>query len=472
MIELRPQAGPQEAFLKSVADIAIYGGAAGGGKTYALLLEPLYHTSNPNFGATIFRRTSPQILNEGGLWDTSETIYSHVGAKGITNPCRWRFNTGAKIEFHHMQHEKNRIDWQGAQIPLIGWDELAHFTEKQFFYLLSRNRSTCGVKPYVRATTNPDPDSFVKQLINWWLDDDDEYANQDKAGVLRWMQRIEEVIYWFDSEKEAIEYAEDTGHHGLMPKSVTFIPSSIYDNSILMKSNPDYLANLMALQRVERLQLLKGNWKVRAEAGELFDRNWFEIVDTVPYSENKVRCWDRASTVPSEVNHDPDWTAGASMSRINNTFFIEDMQRDRKTPGGVKAMVKNTASRDAKHCTIVLFKDPAQAGVVEIDDYITLLNMYNVRTLVETKKKYLRWLPLSAQAEQGRVKLLRAPWNNAFLNEAENVSMDGKSHDDQIDAASGAYEWLVQHSASSLGDQKSNNSNKKPITAGMRNARF
>ena len=98
--------------------------------------------------------------------------------------------------------------------------------------------------------------------------------------------------------------------------------------------------------------------------------------------------------------------------------------------------------------------------------------MYNVRTLVETKKKYLRWLPLSAQAEQGRVKLLRAPWNDAFLNEAENVSMDGKSHDDQIDAASGAYEWLVQHSASSLGDQKSNNSNKKPITAGLRNARF
>lgn len=471
MTELRPQVGPQESFLKSIADIAIYGGAAGGGKTYALLLEPLYHTSNPNFGATIFRRTSPQILNEGGLYDTSETIYSTIGARGITNPCRWRFNSGAKIEFHHMQHEKNRTDWQGAQIPLIGWDELTHFTEKQFFYLLSRNRSTCGVKPYVRATTNPDPDSFVKRLIDWWLDDDGEYADQDKAGVIRWMQRIDETIYWFNSESEAIEYAGDTGNIGLIPKSVTFIPSSVYDNKIMMQHNPEYLANLMALPRVERLQLLEGNWKVRSEAGELFDRNWFEIVDAVPYNENKVRCWDRAATVPSETNPDPDYTAGCSMSRINDTFFISDIQRARKTPGGVKAMVKNTASRDDKTCTIVLFKDPAQAGVVEIDDYITLLQKYNVRTLVETKKKYLRWLPLSAQAEQGRVKLLRGPWNDAFLNEAENVAMDGKAHDDQIDAASGAYEWLVQHSASSLGDQKTVTS-KKPIMAGIRNEKF
>src|SRR5690554_534113 len=70
-----PQAGPQEQFLKSKADIAIYGGAAGGGKTWALLLEPLSHIANPGFGGVIFRRTTVQVRNEGGLWDESARMY-------------------------------------------------------------------------------------------------------------------------------------------------------------------------------------------------------------------------------------------------------------------------------------------------------------------------------------------------------------------------------------------------------------
>lgn len=469
MIELKPQPGPQEEFLRSNADIAIYGGAAGGGKTYALLLEPIYHIGVQDFGATIFRRTSPQITNEGGLWDTSSEIYSLIGGNGITNPFRWTFQKGTKIEFHHLQHEKNIYDWQGAQIPLIGYDELTHFTERQFFYLLSRNRSTCGVKPYIRATTNPDPDSFVKSLISWWLDDNGEYADESKAGVIRWMVRVQDEIHWFNTHNEAVDYCLDLGIESLLPKSVTFIPSSVYDNKILLESDPGYLANLQVLSRVERLRLLKGNWKVRAEAGEIFDRSWFEIIDNPPYTEQIVRCWDRAATEPHEQNTDPDWTVGVQMSKINNTFIINNVKRDRKRPAGVKNMIKNTASQDSKFTHILLFKDPAQAGQVEIDDYMTLLQSYAVHTLTETKKKWLRWLPLSSQAEAGNVKLVRGNWNEAFLSEIENVSMDGKSHDDQADAASGAYEWLVNFSYSSLGEQKTR---KRPATAGIRNARF
>ena len=77
---LRPQEGPQEVFLCTPADIAIYGGAAGGGKTFALLLEALRHSANPGFGAVIFRRQSIQITQEGGLWDSSFEVYG--GIKG------------------------------------------------------------------------------------------------------------------------------------------------------------------------------------------------------------------------------------------------------------------------------------------------------------------------------------------------------------------------------------------------------
>ena len=74
-IELRPQKGPQEKFLETKADIAIYGGAAGGGKSWGILFEPLRHQLNGKFGCVIFRRTSVQVRNEGGLWDESNNIY-------------------------------------------------------------------------------------------------------------------------------------------------------------------------------------------------------------------------------------------------------------------------------------------------------------------------------------------------------------------------------------------------------------
>ena len=122
-MEIRPQPGAQEAFLASEADIAFYGGAAGGGKTWALLLEPLRHAGNPNFGAVVFRRNSVQVRNEGGLWDESAKLYPLVGATPQESTLQWRFPSGAKLKFAHLEHEKTKLDWQGSQIPLIGFDE-------------------------------------------------------------------------------------------------------------------------------------------------------------------------------------------------------------------------------------------------------------------------------------------------------------------------------------------------------------
>ena len=104
---LGPQAGPQTAFLSSPADIVFYGGSAGGGKTYGLLLDPLRYVQYPKFGAVIFRRTYPEIKNEGGLWDESTNLYLPLGARPKETDLSWTFPSGCVISFAHLQHEKN-----------------------------------------------------------------------------------------------------------------------------------------------------------------------------------------------------------------------------------------------------------------------------------------------------------------------------------------------------------------------------
>src|SRR4051794_22869976 len=103
---IRPQDGPQTAFLGSSADIAIYGGAAGGGKTWALLMEPLRHVANPEFGAVFFRRTTVQIRNEGGLWDESFKLYPLIGAEPREHVLNYKFPSGAEVTFAHLEHDK------------------------------------------------------------------------------------------------------------------------------------------------------------------------------------------------------------------------------------------------------------------------------------------------------------------------------------------------------------------------------
>jgi predicted phage terminase large subunit-like protein len=435
MIEIRPQAGAQERFLSASADICIYGGAAGGGKSWGLLLEPLRHCHNPEFSCVIFRRTSPQIRNPGGLWDESSKLYPFVNAKSRESILEWCFPSGALIKLSHMEHEKNRLDWQGSQIPLICFDELTHFTRAQFMYMLSRNRSVCGIRPYIRATTNPDSDSWVADFISWWIDTETGYPIHERSGVLRYFVRDGDNLVWGNSRAELFaQYPNEE------PKSVTFIAASIYDNKILLDKDPGYLSNLKALPHVDRERLLGGNWKIRPAAGLIFKRQMFEIVDAAPADVTRIRTWDLAGTEKNATN-DPDWTVGLKMSRsYNSTFFIEHVVRMQSTPGTVKKAVQNTAEQDGFNCSIGLLQDPGQAGKAQLDDYIKMLSGYSIKTSSISLNKVAMASPLSSQADAGNIKIIRAPWNEEFLNELENFP-DAK-HDDQVDAASWAFHFL------------------------------
>lgn len=274
---IKPQPGFQEAFLSSPADIVVGGSGAGVGKTYAELLEAIRHKDNKDFGAVFFRRTYPQITIEGGLWDESMKLYPKLQGKPNETKRLWKFPKGSTVSFAALQYDKDVITYQGAQIPLIIFDELTHFTEKQFWYMISRNRSTCGVKPYVRASCNPDPDSWVARLIEWWIDQETGYPIPERSGKLRYFIRHNDVMVWADSKEELImdnaplfEAMPESKPEDLI-KSLTFIPGSIYENKALMQKDPLYLANLMAQDEDTKARLLKGNWKIRTDKTSLFD---------------------------------------------------------------------------------------------------------------------------------------------------------------------------------------------------------
>lgn len=439
---VRPQAGPQEAFLASAADIAIYGGAAGGGKTWGLLMEPLRHVANSGFGAVFFRRTLVQVRNEGGLWDESEKLYPHVGGIPRSAPdLQWTFPSGASVSFGHLEHDKTVLNWQGAQIPLICFDELTHFSAKQFWYMVSRNRSMCWVRPYIRATCNPDADSWVAEFIAWWIDPKTGFAIPERAGVLRWFVRVGDTIIWADRPEDLSGHTMPNGDP-IPPKSVTFIPAKLSDNRALMAADPGYVANLMALPTVERERLLGGNWKIRPSAGLMFRRGWCEVVAAVPARVLRwVRGWDIAATTKTEGN-DPDATCGTKIGRLSDgRYLVAHSVSGHLSPAGVETLIKNTATADGRDVHISLPQDPGQAGKSQIAAMTKLLAGFTVRASPESGDKVTRFSPFSAQAEAGNVLVLRGPWNEAWFSALEGFPE--AAHDDEADATSRAFNELV-----------------------------
>jgi hypothetical protein len=271
-------ARPQTEFLRTPADICIYGGAAGGGKTVGLILVPLRHVGRvANFTAVFFRRTMPQITNPGALWDESQNFYPPIGGTPHLRLRERRWSRAGKIKCSHLQFGTTVYDWHGAQITLICFDELTHFTAHQFFYMVNRNRSTCDVRPYIRATCNPDADSGVADFLTWWIDPETGLPIPERAAVLRYYIRVAEKIVWADRPEDLMQSMPrlayfPPGFDPPRPLSVTFIPATVFDNPALLQVNPEYLAWPLSLPLLERERLLGGNWKIRPTAGLYFKR--------------------------------------------------------------------------------------------------------------------------------------------------------------------------------------------------------
>lgn len=442
---IRPQSRPQEQFLASPADIVIYGGAAGGGKTWSLLLEPVRHIKNPDFRGVIFRRTSPQITNPGGLYDESNKLYPLVGG-AATRPdsgITWNFRSGARVRFAHLQHAKNVHDWQGAQIPFLGFDELTHFEDTQWWYMFSRNRSLTGIRPYIRATTNPAP-GWVAQLIDWWIGADG-YAIPERSGVIRWFVRFGGELVWANDPDEL-----ERKYPGTVSKSLTFIPAKLQDNKILMEQDPGYLANLLALPLVERERLLHGNWLITPSGGKVFNRAWFSVIHAADVPNGGVDCryWDVAATAKQLAGDDPDYTAGVLVRAVGGNYYVLDVIAERLEPGPTDRLIRMTAERDAQRAErdgarylVRWEKQPAAAGKRDNRNLIKLLDGFDARGVPVKGDKITRAKPLASQVEVGFVLVVNAAWTERFLQHMHH--QPDWDHDDIMDATAGAYNALV-----------------------------
>jgi predicted phage terminase large subunit-like protein len=434
-MEIRPQKGFQESFLKSAADIVIGGGAAGCGKTYALLMEPLYDLGNRGTRTIFLRRTREQIRKPGAAWDQSVGLYPAAGAVARSHVYTWDFKNDISIQMNQLEYEATLHDYDGAQIPIILFDQLEQFTKKMFVYMLTRNRSASAARPRVRGSANPvwsghNTGGWLRVLLDFWIGGDG-LPDLARAGVVRYITAVDGEIVFVDKDWRA--------PGGTGPKSITFIPGRLFENRKLLDNNPQYYSNLLMQDRITRARLLDGNWDVSYDAG-MFDGGWFRVVEMAPRGIKQIRYWDRAATA-ALPGKDPDWTAGALCGIYDGELYILDMRHFRESPAENERRISQAALIDGRGVEIGIEQEPGSAGKDTAAHYQTrVLAGYDVFIDAVTGSKVERAAPWCALAEQGHVKLLRGNWNHDFIEECANFP-NGKK--DQVDAVSGAYKKLT-----------------------------
>jgi len=227
----------QKLFMQRPEHEALYGGAAGGGKSDCAIAEALRQVHIPHYRGLILRKTYPQLSE---MVDRSREIYlpSFPDAKYNEQKHSWTFPSGAKIYFGAMQHTKDRTNYQGKRYDFIDFDELTHFTWDEYSYLFSRNRPNGpGTRCYIRAQANPGG------IGHGWVKERFISPAPPMTPI------YEDVKIIFPDGKSEIRR-----------QSRVFVPSSIFDNKILMENDPDYITRLASLPENEKRALLYGDW--------------------------------------------------------------------------------------------------------------------------------------------------------------------------------------------------------------------
>ncbi len=400
----------QTAFLLLDCEEAFYGGAAGGGKSDALLMAALQFVDIPGYNAILFRRTFQDLaLPEALMTRAKEWLFPYRPSGEVHWNAQEHIFTfresGATLSFGYLEHVDDRLRYQGAAYHFVGFDELTQMHEQCYTYLFSRNRrliTQMMIPLRFRSASNPGGPGHE------WV-------------------------------KKRFVVGVDTN-----TKDKVFIPAMLRDNPYIDQES--YTKQLWKLTAVEREQLLNGNWSVRT-TGSLFSRDWFDIVPLTSLPTdvylNKMRWWDLAGTKPKKKNPDPDWTVGLNMIEHGGVFWIPSVIRFRKTAFTVKTTVKETAQFDGYDTNIWMEQGPGDAGKFLVEYYAKeVLKSYMFQYETSSGDKETRAKPVSIAAEQGRIKLIEGAWNNAYLDELEVFPFG--VHDDQVDSTSGAYNKLAR----------------------------
>jgi predicted phage terminase large subunit-like protein len=386
----------QAAFLLLPNEEAFYGGAAGGGKSDAMLMAALQYVDQPDYAALIFRRTFQDLALPGALLERSHDWLSGTDAVFKEKDHRWYFPSGATLTFGYMEHEKDKYRYQSSEFQFIGFDELTQFSESQYKYMHSRLRRLKNSKIPIRMRGAANPGGVGHEWVR---------------------QRF-------------VVEGRQNGR--------VFIPAGLVDNPHLDQET--YKRSLMNLDKLERDQLLHGDWSAK-QAGSLFDRVWFadKIVDRLPEGVEilrRVRYWDLAAT----DNIDSNYTVGVLMALGDDgNFYLLDLERFKGTPQAVERRIAQVAERDGKLRTVIwMEQEPGSGGVNTIDHYRRrVLRGYVFKPDKPGVAKSERARPVSAACEGGLVYLIRGRWINTFLDELE--AFPNTEDKDQVDAFAGAF---------------------------------
>lgn len=368
---------------------------------------------------------------------------------------------------HHPEHN--------VQYSAIFFDELTHFTELQFTYLLSRLRSESETSSFVMAAMNPDVDSWVLKWILPWLDSEG-YGREDLNGKIKYFVTIDGEPMFGDSREELEARFPNTCYIKnprtgktvyVQPKSCAVIFSTIFDNQILLDKNPNYLSELQALPSVERARLLHGNWFARPQGSGHFKREWLPKLSRPPVGM-AARAWDKASEEPSEKEWRPDFTASVKMIKAKDSTYCivgdyhpencDDVYkgRFRKRAGARDTIIEKQAVMDGYECVQVLPVDPAAAGKAEFQQAAAKLTEAGIIVkpdpMPNNRSKLTKFMPFSSACENGLVSICEATFPDKvtldqFYKELESFTGERSTReikDDICDSAASCFNYLAQ----------------------------
>lgn len=410
----------QEAFLCFDCLEAFFGGGAGPGKTFALLMAALQYVDVPGYAALLVRRTSPELTGAGGFVDIAKDWLTGTEARWNGSLKRWTFPTGgrpATLDFAHYEAGiKGQQKKYGGQVQFIGVDELTEFQEAEYRFLFRslRRPEEMPVPLRMRSASNPlgVGAPFVKQRF-----------------VVSGNQTIREKIAgrWREYERK-------------------FLPAKLDDNPFIDRET--YVRSLGVLEPHLLQALLNGDWDVKPP-GKMFRRQDFKIVPEVPADCWWVRFWDLAAT-PEDAGGHPSWTVGVKMgANGSGLYYVGDVRRHRLAPAEVKKLVKQTAQTDGPDVPVFIEEEGGSSGKSVIADYVSFMPQFRVEGRHPSGPKTARAVAFANQVGAGNVRLLQAAWNGPYLDEMEQVPSKAM---DCSDASAGAFNELVNGAWSTSGD--------------------
>jgi hypothetical protein len=281
---------PKQAFMLSRGeDEGFYGGAAGGGKSDYLVIEALRQVNIPHYRGLILRKTVPELEQ---LIERANSYYTKVSPKVKFNETKhtFTFPSGAKIQFGSLFRTADKFKYQGLQYDFVGFDELTQFTYEEYRYLKSRNRGNgADTKVYLRSTGNPGG------VGHGWVKS--EFVTAGAPGTTIWQKN---------------EVKKPDGTIETFYSSRIFVPSSVFDNKILLSNDREYLKRLASLPEAERNALLYGSWD--SFDGQVFtefvddpahykDKRFTHVIEPfkIPWGWKIIRSLDWGYTKPFSV---------------------------------------------------------------------------------------------------------------------------------------------------------------------------